>query len=207
MNWFGLVGGITTILLIVISLYVPWWQLNVGKPAIVSANISPIYTNFDFVGNSFTVPLLWAINLASILYLTAGGVVMLIYSVRPTNKYSKQLLGFSYRKPLYYVVFFIIGIVALSLIVQSFFSLSIPVVGSSQVMLPSSSTGGASVSILVSSELLWPFWLGVVSAAFCIGARLYHKRILPPTSVTAPVSTTATTAPATPTAPVTAPTI
>ena len=57
-NWFGLAGGIATILLIAVSMFVPWWQLTVGD-SIVAAGVSPIYTNFSLIGNSFTVPLLF----------------------------------------------------------------------------------------------------------------------------------------------------
>jgi hypothetical protein len=193
MNWFGLAGGITTILLIAISLFIPWWQLTVGD-SIVTANVSPLYTNFDFTGKSFTVPLLWAINLASILYLTAGGIVMLIYSIKPTKQYSRRLLGFSYRKPLYFIVLFVIGLVALTLIMQSVFNLSVPLVGSTETKLPSNMTQGMNVSVLLSAGFLWPFWLAIVSAGLCIAARFYHKRISPPTPSTAPTPETTTVA-------------
>jgi len=197
-NWFGLAGGITIILLIVVSLFVPWWQITVGDN-LIAANVSPLYTNFDFIGNSFTVPLIWAINLASILYLTAGGIIMLIYSIKPTKQYSKRLLGFSYRKPLYFVVFFVIGLVALTLIIQTMLNLSVPLMGSNEIALPSNMTGGVNISVLVSAGFLWPFWLAVVSAGLCIAARLYHKRIVPPTPSVAPLPETTTVAP--PTAP------
>jgi hypothetical protein len=198
-NWFGLAGGITTILLIAISLFIPWWQLTVGD-SIVAANVSPLYTNFDLIGNTFTVPLLWAINLACILYLVAGGIIMLIYSVKPTKPYAKRLLGFSYRKPLYFVIIFVIGLFALTLIVQSMFSLSVPLVGSAEVNLPSSMTQGTNVSVLLSAGFLWPFWLAVASAVLSIGARLYHKRILPPASTASPAPVTTTASPAAPSA-------
>jgi NADH:ubiquinone oxidoreductase subunit 6 (subunit J) len=198
LNWFGIAGGITIILLIAISLFVPWWQLTVGD-SLIAANVSPLYTNFELIGNSFTIPLLWAINLASILYLTAGGIVMLIYSIKPTKSYSKRLLGFSYRKPLYFVVFFVIGLVALTLIIQTMFNLSVSLMGSNEIALPSNMTQGVNISVLVSAGFLWPFWLAVVSAGLCVAARLYHKRIVPPTPSTASLPETTTVAP--PTAP------
>ena len=80
-NWFGLAGGIVTILLIAISVFVPWWRLTVGD-SLVAANVSPIYTNFNLVGNSFTVPLLFAINLSCILLSLVGGVMMLTLANR-----------------------------------------------------------------------------------------------------------------------------
>lgn len=203
-NWFGLAGGIATILLIAVSVFVPWWQLRVGD-SVIAANVSPIYTNFDFVGNSFTVPLVFAINLSCILLSLAGGVVMLLYSVMPTKPYAKRLLGFSYRTPLFFLVVFVVGLLALTLIIQGMFSISVPLVGSTQVSLPSGAAEGVNVSVLLSAGFLWPFYLAVASAVLCVGARVYHKRILPPTASTTPVP--ATTAPATPTPPVTAPTV
>lgn len=198
MNWFGLAGGITTLIVIAVSLFVPWWQLTVGD-SVIAANVSPIYTNFDFVGNSFSVPLVWAINLSCILYLVAGGVAMLIYSIVPTKSYAKRLLGFSYRTPLVFIILFIIGLIALTLIIQGMFSLSVPLFGSTEASLPSSATQGANVSVLLSAGFLWPFYLAIASAAFCIGARLYHKRVVPLASTTASASVT-TVAPAAPVA-------
>jgi hypothetical protein len=195
-NWFGLAGGVTTILLIAVSLFIPWWRLTVGD-SVVAANVSPVHTSFDLIGNSFTVPLLWAVNLACILYLVAGGIVMLIYSVKPTKPYAKRLLGFSYRKPLYFVIIFLIGLLVLTFVIQSLLSLIIPLVGSMEVKLPSSMTQGTNVSVLLSAGFLWPFWLAVASAWLCIAARFYHKRILP-SSTTAPVAITPTVAPASP---------
>ena len=195
-NWFGLAGGATTILLIAVSLFIPWWRLTVGD-SVVAANVSPLHTSFDLIGNSFTVPLLWAVNLACILYLVAGSIIMLIYSVKPTKPYANRLLGFSYRKPLYFVIIFLIGLLVLTFVIQSLLSLSIPLVGSMEVKLPSSMTQGTNVSVLLSARFLWPFWLAVASAGLCIAARFYHKRILP-SSTTAPVAITPTVAPASP---------
>jgi len=196
-NWFGLAGGATTILLIAISLFIPWWRLTVGD-SVVAANVSPLHTSFDLIGNSFTVPLLWAVNLACILYLVAGSIIMLIYSVKPTKPYAKRLLGFSYRKPLYFVIIFLIGLLVLTFVIQSLLSLSIPLVGSMEVKLPSNMTQGTNVSVLMSAGFLWPFWLAVASAVLCVAARFYHKRLLPPSAVAAPAPVTTTVAPAAP---------
>jgi len=195
MNWFGLAGGVTTLIVIAVSLFVPWWQLTVGE-SVIAANVSPIYTNFDFIGNSFTVPLVWAINLSCILYLVAAGVAMLIYSIKPTKSYSKRLLGFSYRTPLLFIILFIIGLIALTLIIQSMFSLSVPLFGSTEVSLPLSATEGVNVSVLLSAGFLWPFYLAIASATLCIAARFYHKRILPSVAA-APTVAASTIAPTT----------
>jgi hypothetical protein len=194
-NWFGLAGGIATILLIAVSMFVPWWQLTVGD-SIVAAGVSPIYTNFSLIGNSFTVPLLFAINLSCILLSLAGGIVMLIYSLRPTRPYAKSLLGFSYKTPLLFVVVFVIGLIALTSIIQAMFSFNVPLFGTTEVNLPSNATEGMNVSVLLSAGFVWPFYLAVASAVLCLGARLYHKRILPPITGAAPSPGTVASTPA-----------
>lgn len=186
-NWFGLAGGIATLLLVPISVFVPWWQLTVGD-SLIAANVSPIYTNFSLIGNSFAVPLLFAINLSCILLSLAGGIVMLVYSLKPTKSYAKTLLGFSYKTPLLFVVVFVIGLFALTFIIQSLFSFNIPLLGTTEIMLPSSTTQGVNVSVLLSAGFVWPFYLAIVSAILCIGARLYHRRILPAVAVATPSS-------------------
>jgi hypothetical protein len=199
-NWFGIAGGIATILLIAISVFVPWWQLRVGD-SVVAANVSPMYTNFNLIGNSFTVPLLFAINLSCVLLSLAGGIVMLIYSVKPTKPYAKRLLGFSYKTPLVFVLVFLTGLIALTFLIQTLFSFGVPLIGTAQINLPSYLTQGMNVSVLLSAGFLWPFYLAVASAILCVAARLYHKRIMPPASTTRPapspvVTTTAPVAPA-----------
>jgi len=38
-------------------------------------------------------------------------------------------------------------------------------------------TAGASISVLVSADFVWPFWLGVIVAGLCVAAKLYHRKI------------------------------
>ena len=89
-NWFGMAAGIITLIVLVISFYIPWWQLTIGQN-LIKVNASPVNTNFGlFGGAQFTIPLIWALNIISILTFTACGLVMLIYSVNPTKSYSKH---------------------------------------------------------------------------------------------------------------------
>jgi hypothetical protein len=176
MNWVGITGGATVIALIIISLFVPWWHLTVGDN-LVEAKASPINTYFNFVGDSFTIPLIWALNIASIISLTAGGIVMLIYSIKPEESYSKRLLGFAYKKPLYSIIFFVIGLFVTTYLVRSLFSFEVPLVGSVTSTVPADMTQGATVSIFMSAEFVWPFWLAVAAAVLCIAARFYHKKL------------------------------
>ena len=182
------------ILLVAVSVFVPWWQLRVGD-SVVAANVSPIYTNFDLIGNSFTVPLVFAINLSCILLSVAGGVVMLLYSVMPTKPYAKRLLGFSYRTPLLFIIVFVIGLFVLTFLIQALFGFSVPIVGSTVIQLPQyMMPEGMNVSVQLSADFLWPFYLAIVSAVLCIVARVYHSRLTPfssPAVSSAPSTSTA----------------
>ena len=97
-NWLGLAGGVTTIVVVIVSLFYPWWQLTVGEN-LAKANVSPLNTNFNLLGTTFTIPLIWALNVVSLLTLVASGIAMVVYSIIPTKSYSKHLLGFAYKKP------------------------------------------------------------------------------------------------------------
>ena len=73
-NWFGMAAGIITLIVLVISFYFPWWQLTIGQN-LIKVNASPVNTNFGlFGGAQFTIPLIWALNLISILTFTACGL-------------------------------------------------------------------------------------------------------------------------------------
>jgi len=177
MNWLGLAGGVTTIVLIMVSLFYPWWQFRVGED-LIAANISPLNINFTVLGSAFTMPLLWAINLASILTLVVSSITMIIYSVFPAKSYSKQLLDFSYKKPLYMLLLFVIFLFAAVVLAQVLLHFNVPVAGTVNSTLPIPFSQGTSVSVLISAEFQWPFWLAVVSAGLCIAARLYHGRVV-----------------------------
>lgn len=190
-NWFGLAGGVAIICLIFVSFFVPWWQLVVGD-GLVTANVSPLYTDFNFVGYWFTIPLLWALNFGSVLSMAAGGVAMLIYSIHPGKSYSKNLLDFGYKKPLISVLLFVVILVVLTQMVQMLFGLSVPLVGSATSVLPETLTYGTVVRVLIMANFQWPFYLATVSAGLCIAGYFYHKKNLL-VSPSAPVSSPETT--------------
>ncbi len=175
-NWVGLVGAIVTIVLIVVSLFYPWWQFRVGED-LIAANISPLSINFSVLGSTFTMPLLWALNLASILTLLVSSITMIIYSVFPAKSYSKQLLDFSYKKPIYMLLIFVICLIAAVVLAQAVLHFNVPVAGTVNSALPLPLGQGTSVSVLISAEFQWPFVLAIVSAVLCVAARLYHRRI------------------------------
>jgi hypothetical protein len=175
-NWFGLAGGIATIAVVIISVYIPWWQISVGE--LVNASFSPVNTNAGVFGTAMTIPLLWAANLTGLLFLVSSGAVMIAYSLLPAKPYSKHLLGFAYKKPLFAVIFFVIPLIAVSLLLQSLVGIGIPLNGTSNIAIPIGLMGaGITISFLVTAGFLWPFWLAAVAAGLCLAARIYHKRL------------------------------
>jgi hypothetical protein len=182
-NWFGLAGGATTILMIVASLFYPWWQLTVGDD-LLTLNISPVNMNMGFLGTSLTVPFIWALIIVGVLGLLASAIAMLIYSLFPRKPYSMHLMGFGYKKPLYAVLFFVIGLVATTMICQAILDFNIPLMGSTTSTLPLPFASGITMNVLLSAGFQWSFWLAVVAAALCIAARLYHKKVAPAPSAT-----------------------
>jgi hypothetical protein len=175
-NWFGLAGGVTTLLVIAASMFYPWWQLTVGDD-LMTINASPVNMNFGFLDTSFTIPFIWALNIVSILSLLASGIAMLVYSIIPRKSYSKHLLGFGYKKPLFIVLFFVIGLVVTTVICQSILNLNVPLSGSATSTLPIPFVSGITLTVLLSAGFQWSFWLAVVAAALCIAARIYHKKV------------------------------
>src|SRR3972149_10934736 len=175
-NWFGLAGGIATIAVVIISVYIPWWQISVGE--LMNASFSPVNTNAGVFGTAMTIPLLWAANLTGLLFLVSSGAVMIAYSLLPAKPYSKHLLGFAYKKPLFAVIFFVIPLIAFPLILQSILNVSIPLNGTSTIAIPMGFFGGGiTISFLISAGFLWPFWLAMVAAGLCIAARVYQRKV------------------------------
>ncbi len=176
-NWFGLVAGILTLVVIVISMFLPWWQLTIGDN-LLTINASPIYTNFGLLGDSFTIPLLLAINISTILLFTAGGIVMLIYSFIPSKPYAKHLLGFSWKKPLYALIFFAVGLLA-TVGIAGYLGFNVPLMGTAAFSIPEQWTFGTGFNFntQLTANFLIPFWLAVPTAILCVLARVYHSRI------------------------------
>ena len=185
-NWIGLVSGILLIAVILLSLYNPWWQLRIGD--FVYANFSPLSTNFSFLGITFLIPLLTALNVSCLLLLSISAVLMITYSVNPTKEYSKQLLCWSYKKPIAIMITFIVAIVALSQLVSfianqyAHIDLTLPIIGTTVIQVPSELLGGLSgvqIGLTVSGAFQWTFYLAIAAAALCIVTRIrYDKSVL-----------------------------
>lgn len=174
-NFIALAAGACSLLLIAISIVVPWWQFTIGDPANVQVSFSPVNFNLAHSGTSIAIPLIFALNIACLLTLFASGIVLTIYAIKPAEPYSKRLLGFAYRKPLYTVVAFVAILIAVPLIAQALGGFSLPINGSATV-----SPNGANGSALVSAALEWPFYFGIVVAALSIAARIVDGRIVKP---------------------------
>jgi hypothetical protein len=175
-NWFGIAAGVLTLLVIVVSLYNPWWQLTIGED-LMKVNASPMNTNFGLLGTQFTIPLIYALNIGSILTFLFSGIIMLIYSIMPTKPYAKDLLGFSWKKPLYAIISSVVGLAVIVLIAQTALGINVPLVGTANVILPAQYTMGVNISVLVSSAFQWPLYLAGVAAGLCIIARIYHRKV------------------------------
>jgi hypothetical protein len=124
-----------------------------------------------------TIPLLFALNLATILIMTAGGIALLIYAVKPGKTYSKRLLGFGYSKPLFSVILFTVVLIALQQIIKMAINLDIPLLGTINSTLPQTQAFGVTVTVLISASFQWPFYLAIIVAALCLVARFYHKKV------------------------------
>jgi hypothetical protein len=179
-NIIALIAGISTLLLIAISVFVPWWQFIIGKPTVAQISFSPVNFNFTLLGTSMATPLIWATNLACFLTLASGGIIMLIYSLKPNKSYSKKLLGFGYKQPVVAVILFVIELIALTIVASSVAGFNVPLQGAGVLQIPQSMTqgSGVNVSVNVIAALEWPFYFAIIVAGLCITTRLYQPKKL-----------------------------
>jgi uncharacterized iron-regulated membrane protein len=190
-NLIALVAGISTLLLIVVSIFVPWWQFTAMNPANVQVNFSPVNLNLTVSGSTVAIPLVIALNIACLLILLAGGLTLLIYSVKPTQPYSKRLLGFGYKQSLIVLVIFIIEIVSIPLILQAVGGFNLPINGASTIIIPQKfSSAGSSTSLNVSAVFNLPFYFAIVVVGLSIAARVYHRKIVSSAALPPAVSST-----------------
>jgi len=177
-NWFGIAGGIITLMLVVLALAYasPWWQLTIAED-LGQANISPLSYNLTILGSQIVIPLIFFLNLACQLSLAASAIAILIYSVIPDKSFSKHLLGFAYKKPLITLIIFLISIFAVTYSVQSILPITIPVTGASTITLEMSDI---TMEVPITTGFTWVFWLSIIAAILCVVARFYHKKIVSP---------------------------
>ncbi len=176
-NWFGLSGGVLILIGTVAAVFVPWWQVTIGEN-LVQANVSPFNTRFNLFGTPLIIPLLFALNIVALLGFAAAGIIMLVYSAIPDRSYSQHLLGFAYKKPLLGLILFVAISFLLTVFIAELTGIYVPLYGSSVSTLSERFSQGATISVVITSVFLWPFWLALVSAVLCILARMYHQRIV-----------------------------
>ena len=103
---------------------------------------------------------------------------MIIYSLVPAKAYSKTLLAFAYKKPLYTLVAFVVFLFASTLLVPALVGFSVPLAGSTNSVFPTSLIQGATMSVFISAGFQLPFWLAIAAASLCVAAKLFHKRVV-----------------------------
>jgi hypothetical protein len=191
-NWFGLAGGVLALVVAAASLVFPWWQIIVGD-ALAKVVLSPTSFGSNVLGATMIVPIMVAVNVVSTLLLVASGIALTVYSVIPTKRYSKNLLGFAYKKPLVMFVSFVVLLFLLTnlgAIVSAIsntaafgsprlsgMNLDLPWSGTTTIIPPNSMTPNATVSIPVSTSFQWTFWLALATAGLCVAARIYHTKL------------------------------
>ena len=204
MNLFALAAGVLMLIVVVLSIFVPWWKLQIGSgTGLMTVNANPFYTSFGLLKLTFVIPILFAINVGTIALFTASGVIFIIYSFKPRKSYSKHLLSYGWKRPLYTIIGFIIVIMIVLYVVPDVINSMghtsavpvplAPLMGSSVIQLPSGFFGNSNsiqMGITVITTFEYTFYLGVAAAVLGIVARIYHRRMVsnpvvsPPTAVT-----------------------
>lgn len=179
----GLISGLFLIIAILLSFHTPWWQLRVGD--LGSVDFSLLTTNMILFGQTFTIPLLMAINISGFLLLSISAIVMMLYSVNPTKDYAKSLLSWSYKQPIIILIGFVGGIVALTqilpILVEPFIptDMALPIIGTSIIQVPSEILGGGSgvqIGIALTAGFQWTFYLTLAAMVMCIATRILYSR-------------------------------
>ena len=172
-NWIGLSSAASMLFILYMSLAhgAPWWRLEVGG-SLGSVNVSPLDIEVKIMGSAIDVPLLGFVTFGSKVSWVIVAAMMLAYSLDLSPRNSGELLGFSYRKPTYYVVgMILVGLVG-RLVVGSFLPVEVPLVG---VSTASFRFEGGTVSVPIRASITWVFWAAVVCAALSLGARLCYE--------------------------------
>jgi hypothetical protein len=182
-DWIGLISGILLVAVILTSLYNPWWQLSIGDFGYV--NSSPLNTHFSFLGTTFSIPLVTAINITCLLLLSISAALMIAYAVNPTKEYAKQLLCWSYKPPVVILITFIVGLVILSPLVSFLanqyaqIDFTLPIIGTSFLQVPAEMLGGLSgvqIDLAISGMFQWTYILAIVATVLCITTRILYGR-------------------------------
>jgi hypothetical protein len=209
-NWFVLTVGILMLAVVCLSIFTPWWRLQIGSgTTFATINADPFYTNFGVLGLNFVIPIIFAINIGTMALFTISGALLILYSIKPTKSYSKQLLCYAYKRPIYTFVGFIVTLLvvsyALPIVVNKVggVNLSVPLfqlVGTSIIQLPAHLSGSSiQIGVTVVTAFQYTFYLGVIATALAIVARIYYRKTVPNTVLPDPVAASPPTPDSTPT--------
>jgi len=192
MNLFALAAGALMLVVVALSVFIPWWKLQIGiGSGLVTVNANPFYTSFGVLSLSFVIPILFAINVATIALFIVSGIIFIVYSFKPTKSYSKYLLSYGWKRPVYTIIGFIAMMMVVLYVVPDIINLIghtsavpvplVPLMGSSLIRLPSGIFGNSNsiqIGITVVTTFGYTFYLGVAAAVLGIVARMYHRRII-----------------------------
>jgi len=204
-NWFALASGALMLIVVALSIFTPWWKLQIGNGSgLVTINANPFYTNFNVLRLNFVVPVLFALNIGTMVLFAVSGVVFIIYAVMPAKRYSKHLLSYGWKRPLYTLIVFMAVLMLILYVAPHVINAMshtsvipvplVPIIGSSKIQIPSNIFGGGSnsvqIGVTMNSTFEYTFYLAVVAAALGIVARIYHRRIVSNVIIPAPAAVT-----------------
>ncbi|MEM3010475.1 MAG: hypothetical protein QXE76_01530 [Candidatus Bathyarchaeia archaeon] len=180
MNWLGIASAVTATILLVVSVAyaTPWWQLSIAQ-GMGQINLSPLDYRAQLLGVPIEIPILWFVNLSAKLLLLSAIITLLLYSIVPNGKYAKNLLNYSYKRPLVLVIGLIVVVVILTFLANVLLpiDLDVPISGAATATI---TVENASINVPVTTGFTWAFWLAIITAALAIGAKIYHHKILVP---------------------------
>jgi len=186
-NWFALATGALMLVTVASSLHSPWWRAEIGS-GLITVNADPFYTSFKVFGVSYVIPIIFVLNVGLTALFVASGIALVVYTIEQEKGYSKHLLSFGWRRPLYVVVGFVAVLVlslhVIPLVVNTIARAvevstpMVPLMGSSIIRLPSNVLNiPAQVSITVTTTFTHSFFLGVATVALAITTRACHRRM------------------------------
>jgi hypothetical protein len=105
---------------------------------------------------------------------------MLIYAIVPTKPFTKELLKFAWKKPLYSVITNIISLTLIILTAYLALGIKLPLIGASTTNLPAQFTGNANITVQLTAAFQWPLYLAITAATLCIIAKIYHDKKIKP---------------------------
>jgi len=187
-NWFALITSVLMFATVVSSQFSPWWKAQIGSD-LVTVNADPFFTSFNILGASYIIPIIFALNVGTAALFIASGIALIVYTVKPAEKYSKHLLSFGWKRPLYVAIGFIATLASLLYITPTAINAMahnivtptpiVPLIGSSTIQLSSNILNiPVQITITTTATFTYSFFLGMVTAALSIAARIHHHRIL-----------------------------